>query len=115
MRFDLIDSEGARLLSEARDVLNRHWFNDDGTRNHEDVIAMTSKIERYLKEKQMKLDLDDPDIRDMIRRNHSPWEMRERSGARELIGVKCHYCREDWPCAAIALLREALKQRGEYP
>jgi len=115
VKFDLGDSEAIRLLSEAKRVLNRHWFDNGGTHNNEDVIAMTSKIEQYLKEKQMQLDLSDPDIRDMIHRNHQPWELRERAGDRELIGVKCHYCREDWPCAAITLLREALKQRGEYP
>jgi hypothetical protein len=48
-------------------------------------------------------DLSDPDVRDMVARNHMPEESWNNAGG--FNGVTCTECHQDWPCPTIQELR----------
>lgn len=52
----------------------------------------------------MILDIADPDIRQMVFREHKPIEARAQDGT--LTRVQCRFCAEAWPCAAIQVARK---------
>jgi hypothetical protein len=46
------------------------------------------------------LDMNNPEIRKMVARNHKPGEAWTREGG--LVGVTCRTCHQDWPCRPYA-------------
>lgn len=54
-------------------------------------------------------DVSDPDIRQMVLRNHEPEEMwigNFATGDR-IVSVYCRTCWSSWPCPAVQAAREA--------
>ncbi len=52
------------------------------------------------------LDLRDPLVQEMVRRDHLPHE--EWSMAGKLLFVNCQTCGQDWPCLSVRTLRQTL-------
>ena len=50
-----------------------------------------------------RLDLSDPDVREMAERHHYPEELWSNTG--QLHAVRCATCFQDWPCATRLALR----------
>lgn len=55
---------------------------------------------------------EDPQIREMVERNHVPGEVWYHSaGGSQLTGIFCEECNQDWPCSTVL----ALKNRPQPP
>lgn len=53
-------------------------------------------------------DMTDPDIREMVERNHGPWELwDDKKKPSEFMAVICTICHQEWPCPSIKAARAA--------
>lgn len=50
------------------------------------------------------IDWTDPDVLQMVKRNHVPTEDWTMAGF--LIGVRCETCGNGWPCPTVVRLRQ---------
>lgn len=55
------------------------------------------------------IDLRDPQVREMVQRNHLPEEhWSGELGGSQLVSVNCQTCYQDWPCVTVRELRQVL-------